>query len=253
MRDIYVAGNWKMNKTYEETKDYLEKLQQLTEKIELNSIKTLLFPPSLYLQPCSSSLKNSAVKLGAQDVSEHTKGAYTGEISALMLKSIGIDYSLAGHSERRQYHNEDDELINRKAKAILAAGLTPVICIGELEEEREKGITNDIIVKQLELCLAGLDSKDEFVIAYEPVWAIGTGKTATPEIAQEVHSLIREKLKILFNADKAEKISILYGGSVKVDNFAELLAQKDVDGGLIGGASLSADDFFELIKIALNQ
>lgn len=253
MRSIYIAGNWKMNKSPGEVDTFTEVLKERLQGIKLNNVIPAIFPPSVYLERCRRLLQDSPVRTGAQDVSRHASGAYTGEVSAAMLRSLGMVYSLVGHSERRQYHRESNKEVNEKAKVLLANYLTPVICIGELEEEREKGITKDVILQQLNESLNGIGAHQNIVIAYEPVWAIGTGKTATPEIAQEVHSFIREWLRNNYGKEKADKTSILYGGSIKSSNFSSLMAEEDIDGGLIGGASLDVESFIELIKIGVES
>jgi len=247
MRKTIIAGNWKMNCSVSETE---ARLSALLKDIPPDSkAMALVCPPYTSLMTAAKFLKGSQIALGAQDMSEHESGAYTGEVSARMLLTVGATHVILGHSERRQYHAETDQLVNTKARAALAKDLTPIICVGETLEEREADKTEQVIGTQVDTTLSGL-SADEIkktVIAYEPVWAIGTGKTATPEMAEAVHRFIREKLARI-DATAAEVVPILYGGSMKPDNAAGLLSQPDIDGGLIGGASLKADAFIGIIK-----
>ena len=203
--------------------------------------------PAPYLQQCADALAGTALAWGAQDVSIHASGAYTGEVSAAMLAEFGCRYVIVGHSERRAYHGETDSQVAQKALAALNAGLTPIVCVGETLEQREAGQTNVVVGKQMSAVLELLD--EAFVVAYEPVWAIGTGKTATPAMAQEVHAQLRSQLRER-SAQAAEKVAILYGGSMKPDNAVELMQQADIDGGLIGGAALKAADFLAIINAA---
>lgn len=206
--------------------------------------------PAPYLAQVQQLVHASAVRVAAQDVSQHSQGAYTGEVSAAMLQDFGVRYVLVGHSERRQYHGETDALVALKAKAALDAGLIPVVCLGETLEHREAGQTQSVVVRQLDAVLELLGSKTvELVLAYEPVWAIGTGKTATPQQAQEVHTVLRGRLRDKIGVN-AKSVPILYGGSMNADNAAELLLQQDVDGGLVGGASLKAQDFLKIVESA---
>jgi triosephosphate isomerase len=253
MRRIIVAGNWKMNKLSSEVSDFTNRLKEALKNLELNQVVPIISPPSLYLQQAHNDLTGTETLVAAQDVSKYDFGAYTGEISAPMLKSIGLEYSIVGHSERREYHRETDTLIGQKAQKLLDNNLIPIICIGEKENERDMGMTESVIMSQLKLVFAEIKKIDpaKIIIAYEPVWAIGTGKTATPEMAQEVHKLIRQWLSKKYTNDVAEKISILYGGSIKPSNFEELLRQKDIDGGLIGGASLKIEDYLSLLNTAI--
>lgn len=246
MRQKIIAGNWKMNGNISETESLLNDLLA-----KLNSdakAKVIVCPPYISLLTAHNLIKDSMIALGAQDMSVHEKGAYTAEISAEMLLTVGAQFVILGHSERRQYHSESDELVNAKTKAALKSDLTPIICVGETLEQRESGATNEIVGQQINGCLKDLsaDELKKIVIAYEPVWAIGTGKTATPEMAQEVHRFIRNEIKKIDN-DASEIVPILYGGSVKPDNAAALLNQPDLDGALVGGASLKADDFNAII------
>jgi len=249
-RKVIIAGNWKMNKTAAEGKEFVEAFKPLVADID--SVEIVVCPVFTALNAVVKAAAGSNVKVGAQNIHWAENGAYTGEISAEMLKETGVDYVIIGHSERRQYFAETDETVNKRLKAALAVGLTPMVCIGELLEERESGKTESVMDTQLKGGLAGLsnDQMEEVVIAYEPVWAIGTGKTATPEMAEETHAYIRKVLTDMFGSDTAEKIRIQYGGSMKAANSAELIAQPDIDGGLVGGASLEPDSFAELIKNA---
>ncbi|WP_068268684.1 triose-phosphate isomerase [Caviibacter abscessus] len=246
MRKIIIAGNWKMNKTSSETKTFFNELLPLITNIKANVVVGV---PFTSIPAAIEATKGSIISIAAQNMNPNESGAYTGEISPLMLKDLGVDYVILGHSERREYYKECDKFINQKVKSALAHNLKPILCIGEKLEERESNITNDIIKTQL---LGGLenvtaDEAKNVVIAYEPVWAIGTGKTATPEMAQEVHKFIRELLISLYSKEVADEITIQYGGSMKPENVVELLKQEDIDGGLIGGASLTPNSFKELI------
>lgn len=207
--------------------------------------------PAPYLFQCEELLQASPVAWGAQDVSCHPVGAYTGEVCMSMLQDFGCRYVIVGHSERRAYHGESDAQVAKKTMAALDAGLTPIVCIGETLVQREAGQTMEVVGAQLDAVLeaVGAEAVDRIVLAYEPVWAIGTGKTATPEMAQEVHAALREKLRAC-NADAAQRTLVLYGGSMKPDNAADLMAQPDIDGGLIGGAALKADDFLGIVRAA---
>lgn len=249
MRDIIIAGNWKMNGTVPETEALLKAL--LSGNHKKKGVKVVVCPPYISLSAANRLLTGSTIALGAQDMSEHQKGAYTGEISAPMLLTVGVTYVILGHSERRQYHAETDRMVNVKARTALKAGLTPIICVGETLEQREAGQTEDVIGVQVDGTLSEFttDELKKSVIAYEPVWAIGTGKTATPDMAQAVHKFIRERLAGI-DVEASRIVPILYGGSVKPDNAKELLAQPDIDGALVGGASLKADDFIAIINAA---
>lgn len=241
MRKPFIGGNWKMNGSLAEN----EKLvNALNEKLARNQNDIVVFPSSVYLPQVQSLLKKSNIKCGAQDMSQHEQGAYTGEVSPLMLCNLGLSYTLIGHSERRQYFGETSELTAEKTKMALKHNITPILCIGETLKEREANQTNDVLLNQLKPVIAqvGLEGLSKCVLAYEPVWAIGTGLTATPEQTQEVHAFIRAHLRE-HDANVADNIRIIYGGSVKANNAKEIFTQPDVDGGLIGGASLKADDF----------
>jgi triosephosphate isomerase len=248
MRTKIVAGNWKMNKSFQEAEELIGEIATKLEDKELKC-EVVVCPPALYLEMASDYADESVFCVGAQNVSDHEKGAYTGEISAEMLDSVDIDFCIIGHSERRKYFDEDNYLLSNKVNRLLDHDLLPIYCCGELIEEREKNIHFEIVEEQIKEGLFHL-SEDEFsniVIAYEPVWAIGTGLTATPDQAQEMHAFIRQLIAKKYGDEAAENCTILYGGSCNAGNAAELFSQKDVDGGLIGGASLIADDF---IKIA---
>ena len=218
---------------------------------QASSVKLLVFPPYPYLSQAAALLAGSTIGLGAQDCAKAEEGAYTGEVSAAMLADLGVSYVLLGHSERRQYHAESDALVLEKTQQALAAGLIPIICVGETLAQREAGDTDKVVLQQLMTVLLGLtlEQQKKLVVAYEPVWAIGTGLTATPEQAQEVHALLRLAVAKV-NEDLAEKMLFLYGGSMKPNNAASLLEMPDIDGGLIGGASLDADQFLAIGKAA---
>ncbi|WP_295811342.1 triose-phosphate isomerase [uncultured Apibacter sp.] len=247
MRKKIVAGNWKMNKTLPEAKALLAEIDSF---IQSNSPKceVIVGIPFIYLENAKANHKN--LNVYSEDISEHKSGAYTGEISAEMLKSIQVDGAIIGHSERRQYHNETDEQIGAKVKIALDNGLTPIFCNGELLEERKAGKHFDVVKRQTEVALFNLTAEEiiKVVIAYEPVWAIGTGETATPEQAQEIHAYIRSLIADKYGKEVADSVSILYGGSVKPANAKEIFSKPDVDGGLIGGASLNVNDFGSLIN-----
>jgi triosephosphate isomerase (TIM) len=247
MRKKVIAGNWKMNGTVAETESLLKALLAGPDGGERATV--VVCPPFVSLSAAANMLRGSKLRLGAQDMSQHQKGAYTGDISAGMLLTLGVQYVILGHSERRQYHGESDSLINVKAKAALASGLTPIICVGETLAEREAGQTDSVVGTQVQGVLSGFKADDLFkvVIAYEPVWAIGTGRTATPEMAEAVHRLIRAQISGI-DRTAAETVPLLYGGSVKADNAQGLLAQPDIDGALVGGASLVAQEFGAIIS-----
>ncbi len=246
MRRPLIAGNWKMNLT---KSDATALASALASGGASDAVDVLVCPSTVYLDAVTAAVKGSNVAVGGQDVYFEGNGAFTGETSTAMLTDIGCSHVILGHSERRNVIGENDELINKKTKAALAAGLTPVVCVGELLEEREAGKTAAVVKSQVEGSLDGLTEADmkKVVIAYEPVWAIGTGKTATPEQAQEVHADLRKLLAERYNQQTADTVRILYGGSVKPDNAAELMSQADIDGALVGGASLKADSFSAII------
>ena len=247
-RKLIVAGNWKMNKTVAEALDLISDL-----KIELANVKEVdivVCPPFTALGGVSKAILDSNLRLGAQNMSQHNVGAYTGEIAAVMLKEFSVRYVILGHSERRQYQNESDELISKKSLAVLAASLKPIVCVGETLAEREAGRTKNVLETQVSGSLAGVTREQmaETIIAYEPVWAIGTGKTAATAQAQEAHAFIRGLLGKMFDETVARRVRIQYGGSVKASNARELMSQPDVDGALVGGASLEARSFADIIK-----
>jgi len=250
MRRFLIAGNWKMNHGPSESMKFGRDLK--AKGLQDLSPEILLCPPYTSIRALGESLEGTPVQIGGQNLHQEPKGAYTGEISGEMLKESGCEYVLIGHSERRQYFHESDELVHSKIIRAHDAGLIPVVCIGETLEEREKEITKDVITRQLKRALEGLipEIMNTLVLAYEPVWAIGTGKTATAGQAQEVHILIRKILKESFGAEISEKTRILYGGSAKPNNAEELLSEADIDGLLIGGASLETEDFYTIISIA---
>jgi len=248
MKRYLIAGNWKMNKT---TGESIELAQKLVESLkDVNDRDILICPPFTALYSVYQVIKGTNIKLGAQDVFYENSGAFTGEISPIMLKDVGCEYVIIGHSERRHIIGETDELINKKIKAAINNGLKTILCVGELLEEREAGKTLEVVKTQIEKGLNGV-SKEEMkniVIAYEPVWAIGTGKTAKPEDAQEVHAYIRELLSKLYSKEIADETIIQYGGSVKASNIDSLMAMPDIDGALVGGASLVAEEFTRIVK-----
>ncbi len=250
MRQKIVAGNWKMNKTLEEAHILTSELMGMVADEVKGNVITILCTPFPYLVPIKSQLGSSSIKVGAQNCSEHDSGAYTGETSAVMLKSMGVPYVIIGHSERRQYFGENGKLLAIKVDKALASGVTPIFCCGEPLEIREKGTHEALVKQQVEESLFHLstDALEKVVVAYEPVWAIGTGKTATSQQAQDMHAVIRKHLASKYGQAVADKISILYGGSVKADNAKELFSCPDVDGGLVGGASLKSREFVEIVK-----
>ena len=251
MRKTIIAGNWKMNMLFTEVEDFLFELSDNIEEKELGLVEVIICPPALYLELSSDIANDSRFYIGAQNVNDNANGAFTGEISAAMLHSMDLKYCIIGHSERREYYSESDEMINAKLKKLHENEIVPIFCIGETLEQREQGITKDIILAQLNGGLKDVIIKDNVVIAYEPIWAIGTGKTASSQQAQEIHALIREWLEENYSKDISEKTSILYGGSMKPENIKELLNQPDIDGGLIGGAALDVSKFSSMITTAV--
>ena len=248
MRKPIIAGNWKMNKNVGEA---LELVKDLRFRLaDVNDVEIVVCPPFTALHAVYQFLKGSNIKVGAQNCYTEKKGAFTGEISPVMLKDAGCAYVILGHSERRQIFKESDEFINKKIKAVMGEDLLPIVCVGETLEEREKNVTKDVIKKQVTGCLKGFNEDEvvRMVIAYEPVWAIGTGKVATPAQAEEVHKFIRDLLAKLYNERTAQSVRIQYGGSVKPDNISMLMAETDIDGALVGGASLEAESFLKLVK-----
>jgi len=246
-----IAGNWKMNGGLAVNALLLAELWSGTRDLDSEKCDIVVCAPFPYLAQVQSELQTSPIAWGAQDVSSHADGAYTGEVSASMLKDFSSAYSLVGHSERRQYHAESDAIVGQKTLRLLEAGITPVVCMGETLQERKDNLTQITVARQLNAVLSVIDKSalGKIVVAYEPVWAIGTDVTATPEMAQQVHAFLRSQLT-LANAESAEQIQILYGGSMKPDNAAALLSMKDIDGGLIGGASLKSRDFLGIIAAA---
>ena len=248
MRIPIMAGNWKMHKTVQEAVDFVTRLQEALG--DWKETETVVAPPFVALASIAERLTGTRIALAAQDCFWEDQGAFTGEVSPPMLRDVGCRYVIIGHSERRAYFGETDETVNNKVKAVLSHDLHPIICVGESLEERERGDTFKIVERQMGKGLKGLDSaaSQGIVIAYEPIWAIGTGKTATPVQAQEVHAFIRGLVATIFNAEGAEQIRIQYGGSVKPDNVDELMAQPDIDGALVGGASLEVDSFARIVR-----
>lgn len=249
-----IAGNWKMNKSVAEA---LALVTEIKEKIAgLEGVEVAIAPPFTALYSVAQALKESRIGLAAQNVFWETAGAFTGEISPAMLHDVGCHYAITGHSERRQYFGETNETVSRRVRAVLKAGMLPIVCVGETLAEREAGQTMKVLDRQVKESLGSVNSSGDaskLVIAYEPVWAIGTGKVATVEQAQEAHAFIRSLLVSLFSKDVAAGLRILYGGSVKPENASQLLAQSDINGALVGGASLKANDFVPIIKSAIGR
>jgi triosephosphate isomerase len=252
MRIPFVAGNWKMNASVSGTEALIHSLIPLVK--DAGKVDIAVCPPFLYVNQALALTKNTHIRVGAQNCWFESSGAFTGEVSPEMVKDAGCTYVIIGHSERRHILNETDEVIHKKIRKALAAGLVPIFCIGELLDEREQGKTEQVIERQVSKGLEGLNAADmkSLVIAYEPVWAIGTGRNATPEQAQAVHRYIREWLKNRFGAAVSDAVRIQYGGSVKPDNAKGLLSQPDIDGALVGGASLNADHFAAIVKAAVS-
>ena len=248
MRKPIIAGNWKMHKSVGEAIDFVTRLQNEIGRVQ--GVEVVVAPSFVALAPIAESLKGGNISLAAQDVFWEDKGAYTGEVSPLMLRDVGCKYAIIGHSERREHFGESDEMVNKKVKASLSHALSPIICVGESLQERERGETYNVVERQLKGGLEGVnvDAAPQIVIAYEPIWAIGTGKTASPEQAQEVQSFIRRLLGSIFSPSQANEIRIQYGGSVKPDNIDELMAQPDIDGALVGGASLDVDSLIKIVR-----
>ena len=252
MRPKMIAGNWKMNKDLVESRALVEALKKELATLPAG-VKVVVCPPFTSLQTVGELLRGTSLALGAQNMSEQDDGAYTGEVSWRMLRSVGCSYVILGHSERRQYFSESDALINRKARKALSSNLLPIICVGETLKEREEGVTAAIVTRQVRGVLEGITPEEmkNVTIAYEPVWAIGTGKNATPAEAQDVHLLIRGLLEGIYGREVASGVVIQYGGSVKPDNAAELLGQPDIDGALVGGACLKAESFSAIVRAAV--
>lgn len=247
MRKPIIAGNWKMHKTINEAKSFVEEIKG---SIKETDVEAVICAPYTILKDLKEVTKGTNIKVGAQNMHFEENGAFTGEISPLMLKELEIDYVIIGHSERRQYFNETDETVNKKVKKALEHSIIPIMCVGESLEQREAGDTKSIVKSQVEKGLQGIDHEDikKIVVAYEPIWAIGTGKTASSEDANEVIAYIREVIKNVSSEDISEEIRIQYGGSVKPSNVEEIMNQSDIDGALVGGASLEPKDFIELVN-----
>ncbi len=249
LRKAVIAGNWKMNKTRPEAKALIEELAPLAKDADCGVVVCV---PFTNLETVLDAAKGTNIKVGAQNCHFEKSGAFTGEISADMLKEMGVEYVVIGHSERRQYFGETDETVNKRTKAVIGAGMTAIVCVGEMLEDRENGITAELVALQTKIALKGIEKSDldKIIIAYEPVWAIGTGKTATSYQANEVCEIIRNVVASLYDKPAADAMTIQYGGSMNAGNADELLSKKDVDGGLIGGASLKAPDFAAIIAAA---
>ncbi|MBA4603882.1 triose-phosphate isomerase [Thermoactinomyces mirandus] len=249
MRKPVIAGNWKMHKTVSNALGFVKELKE----IQLPSdVETVLCAPFLALPAMVEETRETGIGIGAQNAHYEEQGAFTGEISMPMLQEVGVSYVIIGHSERRTYYNETDESVNKKTKAAHAHGFTPIVCVGEVLEEREKGQTGEVVTSQVKAAFQGLSSQEmkKTIIAYEPVWAIGTGKASTAQDAEEVCSLIRKTVAGLFDQSVADEVRIQYGGSVKPENIASFMEQPDIDGALVGGASLKPDSFAALVKAA---
>ena len=248
MRPSLIAGNWKMNGL---TADAGDLARAMRSKLEgTNGAEVLICPPFLSLQAVGEALNGSSIRLGAQDMHWESKGAFTGETSPAMLREVGCTHVILGHSERRHIMGENNEMINKKVRKALESDLTPILCVGELLEERNMGVTHEVVERQINKGLEGLSGADiaRMILAYEPVWAIGTGQVATPRQAQDVHHYLRKLVSKLGGADVAAGMRILYGGSVKPENIKDLMAEEDIDGALVGGASLKADSFAEIVR-----
>lgn len=254
LRKAIIAGNWKMNNTRPQAKALLEEIKPLVANA-VGKVEVVACVPFTNLETAVHVTAGSNVKIGAENVHFEEKGAFTGEVSAPMLTELGVEYVVIGHSERRQYFGETDETVNKRTKAALKAGLKAIVCVGELKWERECHITEEVVGRQIKLDLWDVSAEElkNVVIAYEPVWAIGTGLTATPEQAEEVCAFIRATLAKLYDQATADAVTIQYGGSMNAKNAAELLAKPNIDGGLIGGASLRAEDFNVIVQAAVNQ
>lgn len=254
MRQKLIAANWKMNGNTLQVDALIEALRSKLSNARFQNSNIVICPSYIYIESVLDKLQGSGLQVGAQDVSSYANGAYTGQISAQMLADIGCKYVIIGHSERRQYCFEDSTVISKKLSASVDFGLTPIFCVGETKSEREQGVTEEVISRQIvsvvEAC--GIDVFAKATIAYEPIWAIGTGLTATPEQAQAVHAFIRHCLQA-YDRELSSKITILYGGSVNAKNASSLFAQQDIDGGLVGGASLNAEEFVQICEAAVNR
>jgi triosephosphate isomerase len=247
MRLPLIAGNWKMNTTIAEARELVSGMRRGLD--EIGDVEKVICPPFISLAMVKELLKGSSIKLGAQNVYFEEKGAYTGEVSPLMLAEL-CEYVIIGHSERRQYFHENGEIVSRKVRAALKVGLKPILCVGEKLEENEAGRTEEVVAEQLKSSLTGIDSLDGLVIAYEPVWAIGTGRAATGKQSNETIAFIRHNVSRLFDDGFARNLRILYGGSVTADNIAEFIRQTEIDGALVGGASLKVNQFLDIVKQA---
>jgi triosephosphate isomerase (TIM) len=247
MRIPIIAGNWKMNKTIKEAVELVNKIKDITNETD---VEVVVCAPYTALSQIKKQIDGTKLKLGAQNMHWEESGAFTGEISADMLNEIGVDYCIIGHSERRQYFNETDETVNNKIKTALTHHIKPIVCVGEALDQRESGNEKEVVKKQIVKGFKDIEAKDmtNIVIAYEPIWAIGTGKTASSEDANEMVSYIRQIVEDIYGVDISEEIRIQYGGSVKPANITEIMNQSDIDGALVGGASLKSEDFVELIK-----
>lgn len=252
MRKPIIAGNWKMYKTASEASAFIEEVK--TALPDTGKVDAVICAPAVFLQNLSASVEQTGLKIGAQTMHEEKEGAFTGETSPIQLKDLGVEYVIIGHSERRQYFNETDESANRKVQSAFEHGLAPILCVGESLEQRESGETGQVVEAQIEKGMANLsaDQAASLVIAYEPIWAIGTGKTATAEDANEVCGIIRNKVASLFSGETAQAVRIQYGGSVKPANIEELLGMEHIDGALVGGASLEAESFLKLLEAGAN-
>ena len=250
MRKPIVAGNWKMNKLISEARGFVENIKESVGKVEYCEI--VICPPFLALSVLKEAIRNTSIALGAQNMFWEEKGAWTGEVSPAMLVDTGCKYVIIGHSERRQYFNETDENVNKKMLSALKFRLIPIVCVGETLQERESAEAFKVIERQVKVGLSGLTDEQSgcIVIAYEPIWAIGTGKTATPQQAEEIHKFIRKLYSDMYGSGTGENVRILYGGSIKPENFSDLMKQSDIDGGLVGGASLEAKSFIKLVELA---
>jgi len=247
MRKPIIAANWKMHKTVSEAVEFINKFKKLMEDTD---VEVVLCVPFTQLWAVKEALKETNIKIGAQNMHYEEKGAFTGEISAVMLQEMEVDFCIIGHSERRQYFGETDETINKKLHSAFNNDIIPILCVGESLEEREEGKTKEVVRRQVSADLKGLNEEQvsRLIIAYEPIWAIGTGKTATPEQANETIALIREIVKEIFDDVVSEKLRIQYGGSVKAKNASDIMNQDDIDGALVGGASLNPNDFIEIVN-----
>ncbi|NME95860.1 triose-phosphate isomerase [Clostridium cochlearium] len=247
MRKAIIAGNWKMHNTVDEA---VKLVEELIPKVKEAKCEVVVCPPFICLPKIREITEGTNIKVGAQNMYFEEKGAFTGEISPIMLEKLNIDYVIIGHSERRQYFGETDETVNKKIKAAFEHNLIPILCVGETLDEKENGVTEEVVSKQVKLALSGLreDEIEKLVIAYEPIWAIGTGKTATSEEANEVISFIRNTVKNLYGGKAAESMRIQYGGSVKPSTIKEQMSMSDIDGALVGGASLKSDDFSAIVN-----